>query len=70
MHWLHKWSKWRPYMETGMKTVPKTGQTFPYQEMRQSRVCLVCGRVQDEFIKDGAADTRQYANGEGTAGNE
>ncbi len=57
MCWLfHNWSKWEPYVETGIEIpgilAPKNvqGKQFRYTENRQKRFCLDCGYTQDEKI--------------------
>jgi len=55
---FHKWSKWESYTETGTmflgRIAPKAlqGKELGYTELRQKRECTVCGKVQDEKIKD------------------
>ena len=48
MHIFHKWSKWESY-ET---TILSSFYSFPCKStnVRQFRICEVCGKNQDEFI--------------------
>lgn len=53
----HKWTEWEEYVETGYKVLvgfmyPESvrGKRFPYEENRQKRHCVKCGKVQDEKI--------------------
>lgn len=57
MHIFHKWSKWEQYEWVGSVTgvgvlLPKElrGKRIPIVESRQSRICEICGKMQDEEI--------------------
>lgn len=53
---FHKWRKWKEY-NYRYRTFPPTGMYFNgnpelliCSEKRQRRICLKCGKVQDEMI--------------------
>lgn len=52
MHIFHKWSKWEPYTDKGIRIgglfSPKG--PIPYTERRQKRHCEKCGKEQDEPV--------------------
>ncbi len=53
MCFWHKWSKWKEYIETGIKTHVWSHSSREYSENRQKRYCLKCGYVEDELINEG-----------------
>ncbi len=53
---LHQWCKWKVYEEEGVlypgvlgRGIPESG--VPYCETRQRRICLRCGKTQDELVR-------------------
>jgi len=58
MHIFHKWEKWEQYSLTGTAypgmIAPKAiqGKQIAFSELRQKRKCEVCGKMQDELIRE------------------
>jgi hypothetical protein len=56
---FHKWSEWEQYEVSG-EVIPvgllypsnMLGKSFPIVVIRQQRVCLKCGKMQDELLID------------------
>ena len=55
----HKWAKWEQYAEEGTEMLvgylypaDVRGKTISYKEFRQRRTCEVCGKMQDEKVRD------------------
>ena len=57
MHIFHSWVKWQIYEECGVAILGRLsgapGSRQQYVETRQIRRCIVCGKAQDELLKDG-----------------
>jgi len=57
MCFIHKWTNWEQYEKRGIKILgriaPKNvqGQEVPYIEVRQTRTCLKCNKVQDVIVR-------------------
>jgi hypothetical protein len=51
--WSHTWTKWEQYEWKGYMVLYKTGQTHPSVERRQRRHCEVCGKEEDELVRNG-----------------
>lgn len=53
---FHSWGSWHQYVERGVAIggplSPIKGKSYRYAELRQRRVCSVCGKMQDELICD------------------
>ena len=49
--WFHTWSKWEPYKK--LMTYRRKSLIFKYEDLRQTRMCEVCGKLQDVMIKEG-----------------
>lgn len=53
LHLFHRWSLWVPYQHDYHK-VRLDGTVSPALcEVRQRRTCVVCGKMQDEFVRGG-----------------
>jgi hypothetical protein len=50
---FHKWNKWEQYRAEYTYQHIHTLQIYDASELRQKRVCSVCGKMQDELIKKG-----------------
>jgi hypothetical protein len=57
MHIFHSWGRWQVYEESGVAILGRLsgapGSQLKYVETRQFRRCAVCGKTQDELLKDG-----------------
>ena len=52
----HDWGRWKQYEERGrMFAMTKAGPSGvqDYIEVHQARSCGRCGKVEDQFVKDG-----------------
>jgi hypothetical protein len=55
-HLFHKWSAWAQYEQTRAAILmPRHGPPREVERtaVRQARECLICGKCQDEWLKDG-----------------
>ena len=60
MHIFHKWSKWEEYNHRYSGAyygfwIPEEqrGVTREFSDLREKRVCEVCGKTQDRLIREG-----------------
>lgn len=54
--WRHKWSKWEQYQWRGTATQlwgKGAGNRIETAERRQRRKCELCGKEEDELVRDG-----------------
>jgi len=49
--WGHKWGKWEQYEQPMMNVNYRTNKEINYFEKRQKRICLRCGKIQDNIIE-------------------
>ena len=48
----HKWGKWEQYeLSVPASQVTKNMYIPAYVEIRQERVCTVCNKMQDKYVK-------------------
>ena len=50
---FHKWGQWKTYKWRGAICPPFGKSFYPITELRQTRTCSVCGKEQDELVRDG-----------------
>jgi hypothetical protein len=48
----HKWDKWEQYKIRYNQYWNGTTLSYPVSELRQKRICVKCGKMQDEEVRN------------------